>query len=183
MPAPKTLETDRLLLRPWSESDAEQLYQHASHPETGRGAGWPAHTSVAESRQIIRDILIPDRSHALVLKETGLLVGSATLKSHRISNLTDRADECELGYWVATDYWGLGIATEAGNALLTHAFTDLGMCAVWCHSFLWNTRSQRVQEKLGFAPHSETPALDDSPASITTLLTRQRWEEKAKAHS
>ena len=177
---PKTLETDRLLLRPWSESDAEQLYQHASHPETGRGAGWPAHTSVAESSQIIRDILIPDRSNALVLKETGLLVGSATLKSHRISNLTDRTDECELGYWVSVECWGQGLATEAGHALLTHAFTDLGMRAVWCHSFLWNTRSQRVQEKLGFVHHAETPAEGDKPASITTLLTRQRWEELTK---
>lgn len=40
------LETNRLILRPWEESDAENLYKYASSPEVGPIAGWPAHTSV-----------------------------------------------------------------------------------------------------------------------------------------
>ena len=45
------LETDRLLLRPFTLDDAEGLYAYASHPEVGPPAGWRPHRSVEESRQ------------------------------------------------------------------------------------------------------------------------------------
>ena len=51
------METERLLLRPWQESDAEALYRWASDPEVGPAAGWPPHTSVENSRDIIRTVL------------------------------------------------------------------------------------------------------------------------------
>ena len=51
------LETNRLLLRPWREDDAEVLYRYASDPEVGPPAGWQPHTSVENSREIIRTVL------------------------------------------------------------------------------------------------------------------------------
>ena len=48
-----TFETTRLLLRPWCESDAESCYRYARDPFVGPAAGWPAHTSVENSREII----------------------------------------------------------------------------------------------------------------------------------
>ena len=48
-----TLETERLILRPWKEDDAESLYKYAKTPEVGPKAGWPVHTRVETSRQII----------------------------------------------------------------------------------------------------------------------------------
>lgn len=51
------LETKRLLLRPWDEEDAEELYKYAKDPAVGPSAGWPPHTSVENSREIIRDVL------------------------------------------------------------------------------------------------------------------------------
>ena len=51
------LETERLLLRKWEESDAEECYRYAKDPRVGPIAGWPVHTSVEISRQVIRDIL------------------------------------------------------------------------------------------------------------------------------
>ena len=50
------LETDRLLLRPFTLDDAEGLYAYASHPEVGPPAGWRPHRSVEESRQVIENI-------------------------------------------------------------------------------------------------------------------------------
>ena len=47
------LETNRLILRPWEESDAENLYKYANSPEVGPIAGWPAHTSVENSLDTI----------------------------------------------------------------------------------------------------------------------------------
>ena len=52
-----TFETTRLLLRPWCESDAESCYRYARDPFVGPTAGWPAHTSVENSREIIRTVL------------------------------------------------------------------------------------------------------------------------------
>ena len=51
------LQTKRLILRPWCEDDAQALYQYASDPEIGPAAGWPPHTSVEDSREIIRTVL------------------------------------------------------------------------------------------------------------------------------
>ena len=48
------LTTKRLILRPWDETDAESLYKYAKDPSIGPIAGWPVHTSVENSLEIIR---------------------------------------------------------------------------------------------------------------------------------
>ena len=70
------LETTRLLLRPWREDDAEELYRLACDPKVGPIAGWAVHTSAENSREIIRSVLSKPETYALVLKETGAVVGS-----------------------------------------------------------------------------------------------------------
>lgn len=70
------LETNRLILRPWEESDAENLFQYASHPDVGPIAGWAVHTSVENSREIIRSVLSAPETYAVVLKESRQPVGS-----------------------------------------------------------------------------------------------------------
>ena len=52
-----TFETKRLILRPWTEADAEALYKYASDERVGPLAGWPPHTSVENRREIIRAVL------------------------------------------------------------------------------------------------------------------------------
>ena len=70
------LQTKRLILRPWQESDAEALYKYASNPNVGPIAGWPPHTSIENSREIIKVVLSAPETYAVVLKETGEAVGS-----------------------------------------------------------------------------------------------------------
>lgn len=175
------LETERLLLRDWEPEDAVELYRHASDPQVGPAAGWPAHKSVAESRSIILDVLAVPNTYAIVLKKTGLPVGSVGLKTGPGTDLTDRTDECELGYWIGSTYWGQGLVPEAAQALLRHAFEDLGMQAVWCAYYDGNTKSRRVQEKLGFSFHHtsecvEVPLLGETRTGHVNLLTRRDWE-------
>ena len=50
------LQTKRLILRPWQESDAEALYKYACNPNIGPIAGWPPHTSIGNSREIIKGV-------------------------------------------------------------------------------------------------------------------------------
>ena len=71
------METNRIILRPWRESDAETLYKWASDPDVGPRAGWPPHQNVEESLEIIRTVF-NDVLHtwAIVLKETDEPIGS-----------------------------------------------------------------------------------------------------------
>ena len=71
-----TLETERLILRPWKEDDAESLYKYAKNPEVGPIAGWPVHTSVENSREIIKSVLAADETYAVCLREDNVAIGS-----------------------------------------------------------------------------------------------------------
>lgn len=147
------LETPRLILRSWEESDSADLFRYASDPRVGPRAGWPAHKSEEESRASISGVLSAPETYAIVLRESNAAIGSMGLKTGAATDLTARRDECELGYWIGVPYWGRGLAAEAAGEVLRHAFEDLGMNAVWCSSHEQNAQSQRVQEKLGFAFH------------------------------
>ena len=114
----QVLTTDRLLLRPWEEADAEDLYESAKDPRVGPAAGWPPHTSPENSREIIRKVLSKEETYAIVLKETGLPVGSIGLHSN---DLASKPDELELGYWIGVPYWGQGLVPEAAREMLRHA--------------------------------------------------------------
>ena len=100
------IETERLILRPWHEEDAEDLYLHAKDPEVGPIAGWPVHTSVENSREIIRSILSAPETYAVVLKTTNKAVGSIGLMIGSQSNIGLPNNECEVGYWIGVPYWG-----------------------------------------------------------------------------
>ena len=175
-----TFETERLILRPWEEGDAEECYKYAKDPRVGPAAGWPVHTDVENTRQIIRDILMVPETYAIVLKETGLPVGSVGLHFH--SDLAQKDDECELGYWIGVPYWGRGLVPEASREMLRHAFEDLGMARVWCGYYEGNEKSRRVQEKLGFKyqrtnENVPVPMLGEIRTDIANLLTKEEWME------
>ena len=51
------IETDRLILRPWLDSDAEALFRYASDPDVGPRAGWPPHKDIEESRRALRAMI------------------------------------------------------------------------------------------------------------------------------
>lgn len=179
------METERLLLRAWDEQDAEALYRYASAPEVGPAAGWPAHTSVDDSRNVIANVLSAPQTYAVVWKKTGEPIGSIGLSTGSATDLTDRADECELGYWVGKPFWGRGIIPEAATALLDYAFTDLGMRAVWCAYYEGNTKSARVQRKLGFRYHHTThdvdvPLLGEHRTDHVSLLTCEDWQGSSR---
>lgn len=118
------LETKRLLLRPWNEEDAEECFRYAADPEVGRPCGWPAHTSVEDSRNVIKNVLNGPECYAVCLKESEKPIGSIELILHGESNKTHAETECELGYWIGKPYWGRGLIPEASKEILRHGFSD-----------------------------------------------------------
>ena len=179
------LQTKRLILRPWQESDAEALYKYACNPNIGPIAGWPPHTSVENSREIIKNVLSAPETYAVVLKETGETVGSVGLMTARseirFARLT--GSECEIGYWIGESYWGRGLIPEAVSELIRYAFEDLQMTTIWCGYFDGNENSKRVQEKCGFT-YSYTeygkrvPLMNDIRTAHFTKLTLEEWRQR-----
>lgn len=176
------LQTERLILRPWQESDAEALYRYAQNPNVGPAAGWPPHTSIENSREIIKTVLSAPNTYAIVMKATEEAIGSIgvmTLRSDVYSaNMAN--NECEIGFWIGEPFWGQGLIPEAVNELLRHIFEDLGQTAVWCGYFEGNTKSKRVQEKCGFTySHTEydrpVPLINDFRTEHFTKITLQDW--------
>ena len=172
------IETERLVLRPWRESDAEAAYEYASNPLIGKGAGWPPHSSVENSREIIRTILAKPDNYAITLKGDDKVIGS--IGFHGIGHALFGEigpDEAEIGYWVAEPYWGQGIIPEAATALIDYGFTDLNLGRIWCGYFADNTKSARVGEKLGFKYETTQNNPDQpNPIRIVTSLNRADWK-------
>lgn len=134
------IETERLILRPWRETDAEALYKYASDPDIGPIAGWPQHTSVENSLEIIRTVFAAPETYAVVLKSTGKPVGSCGIMfSNSLHSADMKKGEGEVGYWIGKPYWGKGLIPEAVRALLYRCFKDLYLDAVWCGYYEGNT--------------------------------------------
>ena len=173
-----TLETPRLRLRPWADSDADQLYALARDPRVGPVAGWPPHKDLQNSRRILKDILQTEESYAIVLKKTGAVIGSIGLR--RDSDLASGDSERELGYWLGVPYWGKGFMPEAAKEMLRHAFEDLLLDVVWCGYYEGNAQSARVQEKLGFTFQRKTERLfvaqmNEYRTGYVNRMTEQEW--------
>lgn len=177
----KSLETERLILRCWNESDAEDLYKYASDPDVGPIAGWPAHQSIEESRDVIKNVLSGKEAYAVCLKEDGKAIGAIELKLNGHTDMTDRDDECEMGYWLGKPFWGQGIMPEAVKEMLRHAFEDLGMQKVWIGYYEGNAKSKRVQEKCGFkyqwrSENVDVPLMHEKRTGHVSLMTKEDWE-------
>lgn len=179
------LETKRLILRPWREDDAAELYRHASDPLVGPAAGWPPHTSVENSREIIRSILSSEGTFAVILKETGKAVGSVGIMKGGAGTAPAEEDEREIGYWIGRAYWGQGLIPEAVLELERYCFETLGCRGLWCAYYEGNEKSRRVQEKCGFVPHhsednQKCRQLEEYRTEHFTYLSRALWIEWRK---
>lgn len=182
------LTTERLVLRPWEESDAESLFAYARDPEVGPPAGWPPHQSVEESLDVIRTALSGRECYAICEKGSDRAIGSVELILCGHTNMTEREDECELGYWLGRPFWGRGYMPEAAAELIRHGFEDLGMTTVWCGFYEGNVKSRRVQEKLGFLYHHScaeipVPLMGEIRVGHTNCMTKERWRERISALS
>ena len=176
-----TLETERLLLRPWEDADAPALYKYASDPRVGPIAGWPVHTSVENSLAIIHGVLSEPETYAVVLRTTGEPVGSAGIMLPPDGNFPMGEGEAEIGYWIGVPHWGQGLIPEAVEELLRRCFEELGCHTVWCCYFDGNEKSRRVQEKCGFTYQHTLPEMDTLVGKRTehvTRLTRAEWQKR-----
>lgn len=100
------LETERLILRPWEESDAEDLYRYASDPDVGPIAGWSPRQSIDESRDVIKNVLNGAEAYAICLEEDGKAIGAIELKLNGHTDMTMNAN------------WDTGLGSHSGDRVL-----------------------------------------------------------------
>ena len=156
------METSRIVLRPWRDSDAPVLYKWASDPEVGPHAGWAPHKSVEESLEVIRTVFKDaTNTWAIELKETGEAIGAMGYGPSCDCNLPARQGEPLIGYWIAKPYWNRGICTEALGLMIEHIRKTTDIKSLISGHFVDNPASGRVMEKCGFVPTGES-IIDES---------------------
>lgn len=143
----RCLQTERLVLRGFRESDALDVFAYAQNPAVGRMAGFPPHKNIDDSRLVVQRFMESGNVWAIVEKRTGRVIGSIGLHPSR---LRDVRGARELGYSLGEKNWGQGFATEAAARVLRHAFVDLHCPVVDVRHFTQNPKSKRVIRKLGF---------------------------------
>lgn len=145
----KQLETDRLILRAWQLDDLEDFYNNSKNPKVGPMAGWKPHENREESLSLLKSFIEADETWAIVIKDSGRVIGSVGLHEDNHRSLKKGRHKM-LGYVLAEEYWGRGFIPEACKAVLNFAFMDMKLEIVSVCHFDFNTQSKTVIKKLGF---------------------------------
>lgn len=145
-----TLKTERLILRPWKETDLNDFYEYAKVDGVGQMAGWVPHKSIEESKVILSHFI--SGKHVFALEYNGKVIGSLGVENYNEQNYPelDHLQGREIGYVLSKDYWGQGLMPEAVKAVIVWLFETVGLDFIVCGHFDWNNQSRRVVEKCGF---------------------------------
>ena len=149
----QTLQTDRLILRRFMESDAEAMFQNwASSAENLTYVTWDPHSDVEVTRNSIHNWVASYANPnyykwAICLKEKAEQV----IGDNGIVDIHEEDLSCEIGYVLGKNYWGRGVMTEALKAVLDFCFTQAGFQKVRARYVSLNPASGRVMEKAGMS--------------------------------
>ncbi|RSX56241.1 GNAT family N-acetyltransferase [Bifidobacterium samirii] len=208
----ETIETERLLLRPWRADDraeAESLFGYASDQRIGPLCGWPPHGDVEESMGVIRNVFSVENNWAVTIRDAASAgvgvsepVGCIDLKPMRHfdgngepgSMIDERyvryadGNVLEVGYWVGCPFWGKGYMPEALRAVFGYAFDVLHVDAVWGAHYVENTQSGRVMEKCGMTvagqlKHHRFPLIGEYHDETLRIITADEWKATRSAAS
>lgn len=146
----KILETERLILRPWTLKDVNDMYDYAKDERVGPLAGWPAHKNIEESKKIIKMFLRDKNVYAMYHKKDKKVIGSIGIhESYPDEKLKDLKQK-ELGFVLHPNYWGQGLVPEGVKYVIDYLFNEFKLDLIWCGHSDFNEKSKRVNEKCGF---------------------------------
>jgi RimJ/RimL family protein N-acetyltransferase len=184
------LETERLVLRRFTEADVDNLFDLDSNPEVMRflTGGKPT------PRDAILNETLPRVLHyyecfesfgfwAAIEKSTGEFLGWFEFRPQEGGG----PGEVELGYRLKKSAWGRGYATEGSRALIRKGFTELGVQRVIAQTMAVNTASRRVMEQAGLAYvrtfHEDWPEPIEGAehGEVEYALTKADWEQQEAA--
>lgn len=144
----KTLKSKRLIIRPYTKSDLNEFHRICSNPNIGIMGGWKPHTTPEESLNILRYYFMAEPNRwAITLKSSKQFIGSIGFSDDEKRN---NPSVKSLGYWLAEEFWGQGLMSEAVETVTDYAFNKLGYEIITADCYPHNHGSRRVLEKCGF---------------------------------
>jgi [ribosomal protein S5]-alanine N-acetyltransferase len=144
-----SIRTPRLLLRGPELADASRISLLAGDYDVASMTGTIPHPySEKQAAEWLASVLGGEEGVVFVIARSGTLIGCTGYRA--FAN-----DHAELGYWIGKPYWGMGYATEAVRALVTHAFATDGFDYLTVGHFSDNPASARVIAKVGFTPQGK----------------------------
>lgn len=172
------LKTERLILRPWTIEDVDDMYEYAKEEGVGIWAGWLPHKNREESQKIVESFI--EHKKVLAIEFDGKVIGSLGIESYKESDFPEleKLKARELGFVLSKEYWGKGLMTEAVTEVIRYLFEDEFLDAITCCYYIQNDRSARVQEKCGFefvrdSVHETT--FGEKRDAKCNLLTREKY--------
>lgn len=181
----KTLETERLILRKYKLSDAQDMYNNwGSDPKCNMFLPWETHKDVEETKEIIISwIRAYDKDKfkwIIELKDKNIAIGGID-----VVKLKKKENICEVGYCIGSKYWNNGYTTEALNRVLEYLFDECDLFLVEARHHATNIASGKVMEKAGMIKECElrsrvciknTSKLDDL---VVYSITKDEYKQKA----
>ena len=176
------LKTERLVLRPWKEEDADDLYEYAKDKDIAESAGYPPHNSKERSLEIIKHFY--KHQNRFAIEYNGKVIGSIGIKKypeHLFPEFKNKKG-ADIGYDLSKAYLGRGIMPEAVKEVIRYLFEEVGLDFLISARFSENKQSQRVQGKCGFSYYKtlETTTFknEEVPIHFTVLMNERIKDER-----
>jgi RimJ/RimL family protein N-acetyltransferase len=175
--------TERLILRGWREEDKPALAAINADPEVMRF--FPATLSRAESDALVDRLKVAEGEFGMTFfaaeeQASGRLIGFIGMMP--TPDFLRMTPDVEIGWRLARDMWGRGLATEGARALLRAGFEDLGLARIVAFTVPANTASRRVMEKIGLVrdakgdfDHPKIPEGDPLRRQVLYAIDRDAW--------
>ncbi|SHK77213.1 ribosomal-protein-alanine N-acetyltransferase [Clostridium cavendishii DSM 21758] len=144
------IETERLILRPFKQNDAEAMFKNwCNDIEVCKFLSWGPHKDIYDTRDILKEWTegyLENNSYnwAITLKDKNEPIGSIGA-----FNVCETNERCEIGYCIGKSFWGKGIMTEALKALLNFFFYEVGIHRIQLRHDVKNPGSGKVMQKVG----------------------------------
>ncbi|MBI2583329.1 MAG: GNAT family N-acetyltransferase [Candidatus Aenigmarchaeota archaeon] len=143
------IEGERIVIRALRKTDARDIQRHAKRREISRYSNVPHPYTMKKAREFIR------HSHKEMRKGSAYHLGIANKRTGKIIGMIalgiDKKNRnAEAGYWLAKEYRGRGIATEALKLILSFGFRRLKLVRIWARVMHPNKRSAELLERCGF---------------------------------
>ena len=172
------IETERLILRPWKESDLDDFYEYASVDGVGQMAGWLPHENKEVSMQILQKFIEGKKTFAIEYQ--GKVIGSLGIEKYSEEELPEfaKVNARIIGFVLSKDYWGMGLMPEAVKAVIRYLFEEEKLDVIFCAHYEWNLQSARVQEKCGFSFYKEVThktTFQTEEKSVMNILRQEEW--------
>ena len=146
----KMFETERLILRRFELSDAEDMYKnYCSSDNVTKFLSWQKHASLDDTKAYLEKVALPRYDEedaymwAVVLKETNEVIGSIDINHYDL-----RKKSACFGWVLSEKYWGQGLMPEAARVVRDYMFSE-GFVRLWAYHYVGNDKSGRVMQKMG----------------------------------